>query len=504
MKKGVPAYLRRIVDLLEWVSSFRPDAEVRWRGERIGQWRKLSARWQMEGGAIRLRFSNSGRTSIFRIASAQSASDRVEICLSRSRQKPAEKLEIFMGDARAEERFERRPFPNAVADWARRSFPGSVVDDIKRRPDLAHTISGLFFRMRIRCCGRPILILAAPEDLPAEEYSSALTQALLWISLLQKTRGFREACRICILLPAGQSDTLCHRAAFLDSAAARVEVCQYEALSNGELTVGPAPLPGLPVENTDFRWPVLGPFRWSPLLGRVLDMAPEAIRRYPRFQDYDSLRLWGLEFARVEGTQRDRLEFGVCGSRTELRDDNFDALENLVREILYYRRADSPSPSHPYYRLQAERWLESLILDTVDRLFPELVPQSVYSQIPVYLGRDPGRVDILGADGNGRLVVIELKVAQDPGLPLQALDYWGRVIHHTQQGDFERRGYFAGISISRAQPRIYLVSPVFSFHDTTERVITFMNPDIDVWKIGINEDWRSGVKILRRVRLRCG
>ena len=264
-----------------------------------------------------------------------------------------------------------------------------------------------------------------------------------------------------------------------------------------------ATVPLVPEEDKDFRWPVLGPFRWSPLLEKVLNLAPNLIRRYPRFQDYDSLRLWGLDFARVMGVDRDRICFGVGPVRTELTEDNFDSLRALVREILYYRRADSPDVRHPYYKLQAERWLESLVLDDIPRLFPEMAPESVYSQIPVYLGNDPGRIDILGADRLGTLVVMELKVTADPDLPVQALDYWGRVIQHSNNGDFERRGYFSEVRLNRQHPKIYLVAPVFSFHDSTELLLRYLEPDLEVWKISINEDWRCGVKVLRRLQYRC-
>jgi hypothetical protein len=261
--------------------------------------------------------------------------------------------------------------------------------------------------------------------------------------------------------------------------------------------------PPVAEENKDFRWPVLGPFRWSPCLEQVLNLAPDLIRRYPRFQEYDSLRLWGLEFAQVTGPDRGRVCFGVGPAREELTEDNFERLRSLVQEILFYRRADSPEPRHPFYTLQAERWLEALILEDIPRLFPEMAPESVYSQIPVYLGVNPGRIDILGADRGGTLTVVELKTAADPDLPVQALDYWGRVIRHNENGDFERRGYFSEVRLNRQHPKLYLVSPVFSFHDSTEILLRYLDPDLEVWKISINEDWRCGVRILRKIRYRC-
>jgi hypothetical protein len=258
----------------------------------------------------------------------------------------------------------------------------------------------------------------------------------------------------------------------------------------------------VPLEDRDFRWPVLGPFRWSPLLARVVELAPEVIQRYPKFQDYDSLRIWGLELARVFGPARDYVCYGVGSQQVELSEDKFNDLRSLVEEIIYYRRPDSPAPDHPYYRMQSERWLECLILENVALLFPELIPGSVYPQIPVYLGKVPGRVDILGTDREGNLVVMELKVSEDPDLPLQSLDYWGRVIVHNLSGDFEKRGYFAELRLSRARPKIYLVSPIFSFHDSLERVLHYLDPTLEIAKIGINEDWRCGVKILRRISCR--
>jgi hypothetical protein len=204
------------------------------------------------------------------------------------------------------------------------------------------------------------------------------------------------------------------------------------------------------------------------------------------------------------GPERDRICFGVGEFREELTEISFEHLQSLVSEILYFRGADSPDIHHPYYRLQTERWLEALILEDMPRLFPEMAPESVYSQIPVYLGKSPGRVDILGADCQGTLVVMELKVSVDPDLPLQALDYWGRVIQHNENGDFERRGYFSEIPLNRRRPRIYLVAPIFSFHDSTEMLLRYLDPDLEVWKISINEDWRCGVRVIRRTCFRCG
>ena len=229
-----------------------------------------------------------------------------------------------------------------------------------------------------------------------------------------------------------------HRSRLLNSGRIKVHVWEY---SPG-FEVRKRVVPGSARGRQGFPLAGAGAVPLESAVEKILNLAPALIRRYPRFQDYDSLRLWGLEFARVMGPERDRVCFGVGTQRTDLTEDNFPTLSSLVDEILYFRRPDSPDIRHPYYRLQAERWLEALVLEDVAQLFPEMAPESVYSQIPVYLGKDPGRIDILGADRSGTLIVIELKVAPDSDLPLQALDYWGRVIQHNDNGDFEHRGYF--------------------------------------------------------------
>jgi hypothetical protein len=361
----------------------------------------------------------------------------------------------------------------------------------------------LFLRIHFRQGGKDGLVIAA-DDSAGDEIRRAISQALLWLSALKAKRQLKPVPSICFVVPSDASGILIHRCQYLNRNRIKAEVWACRNESSGNAEIRRVFDPPEPRENKDFRWPVLGPFRWSAPLEKVLNLAPDLIRRYPRFQDYDSLRLWGLEFAQVMGPDRDRICFGVGSLRAELTESNFDSLRSLVQGILFYRRSDSPDTQHPYYRLQAERWLEALILEEVPRLFPEMAPESVYSQIPVYLGKDPGRIDILGADRQGTLVVMELKVAADSDLPVQALDYWGRVIHHSKNGDFEHRGYFSEVRLNRKRPKIYLVSPVFSFHDSTETLLRYLDPDLEVWKISINDDWRCGVKIMRRIQYRCG
>ena len=495
------AYLQRSCMLLELAKSKAEVTRIRWRTADLGSWNSANPRWRVLGGRIRFQFCDQGRLPSYWIASVRQTSWGLNVFLVDPRSPLPEVFEMVW----------EQPTPGSVnpghlwkivRKWLALRFPVHRIVRATKRADLARTLSGSFLRVLFHHGGKNRMLIAA-DAVSEEEIPLAIGQALLWFSTLGEGRRSTLAPTLYFLIPSGTSAVLSHRCQFLNKSRVKSEIWEYRDQAEEDLKIHKAPAPPAPEENKDFRWPVLGPFHWSSQLERVLDLAPALIRRYPRFQDYDSLRIWGLEFAQVTGVERDRVFFGIGTQRTELIEDNFESLRSLVEEILFYRRPDAPDARHPYYRLQAERWLEALVLEDIPRLFPEMAPESVYSQIPVYLGRDSGRVDILGADRQGTLAVIELKVAADPDLPIQALDYWGRVIKHNENGDFERRGYFSEVCLTRQHPRIYLVSPVFSFHDTTELLLRYLEPDLEIWKISINEDWRCGIKIVRRIQYVC-
>jgi hypothetical protein len=483
---------------LELAKSKANEVHIRWGSIDLGSWDAVKPRWSILGERIKFQFLYQGRLMNYWAVSAFQRCGGVCVSLTNSRSTLPDTFEMVW-QVSAARKTDSHQLWKIVTYWLGLKFPGYRTMRVSRRSDLSRTISGSFLRVRFRHGGKERLLIAADSGL-GDEIHQAAGQALLWVSTLMPVLATGKTPALHILVPSGMSAVLFHRCSLFDRGSIRIEVWEYHSNDPEHPLVHRAAAPPPPEEEKDFRWPVLGPFRWSSQLERVLNLAPNLIRRYPRFHDYDSLRLYGLEFAQVAGPERDRVLFGIGQQRTELTDHNLDMLRSLVEEILFFRRPDSPDTRHPFYRLQAERWLESLVLEGILGLFPEMMPESVYSQIPVYLGKESGRIDILGADRDGRLVVMELKVAADPDLPIQALDYWGRVIQHNENGDFERRGYFSEIRLSRRLPKIYLVSPVFSFHDTTELLLRFLPAGLEVWKICVNEDWRSGVKILRRVQ----
>ena len=95
--------------------------------------------------------------------------------------------------------------------------------------------------------------------------------------------------------------------------------------------------------------------------------------------------------------------------------------------------------------------------------------------------------------------MIELKASADLHLPMQALDYWMRVRWHLDRGEFSAAGYFPGVQLRPDPPRLLLVSPCLDFHPTTETILGYFLPDIDVVRIGLAVEWRKGLQIMFRL-----
>lgn len=153
----------------------------------------------------------------------------------------------------------------------------------------------------------------------------------------------------------------------------------------------------------------------------------------------------------------------------------------------------APCPGHP------EAEFEARIRGDIEALDATLYPQPVYGQVAQFAGGDRGIIDLLAADRQGHVAVIELKVNQDIHLPLQALDYWARVQWHLNRGEFAERGYFAGIPLQiDSSPRLLLVAPALDFHPSNETVLRFFSHKIAVERLGVGIEWRQELKVMFR------
>jgi hypothetical protein len=225
----------------------------------------------------------------------------------------------------------------------------------------------------------------------------------------------------------------------------------------------------------------------------------------------------GLEFARIRAgyagnsfNAQEEITFGAGASEASLTAENEDALRELVAR-LFERRHASGDKRDALYRMQPERWLESVLRKEIEALDAHLDAAHVYTQVPAFVAGDRGMLDLLGVLRDGRLAVIELKADEDMHLALQGLDYWVRVRwHHLQgesgglrsvgSGELQRAGYFSGVVLSQESPRLYLVAPALRVHPATETVLRYLSPRVDWEMVALDERWRKKAKVIWRKR----
>jgi hypothetical protein len=252
------------------------------------------------------------------------------------------------------------------------------------------------------------------------------------------------------------------------------------------------------------RFPPVAVAESSETAKRLITLAPEAIDMVIA-RHGETLRYFGLPFARVRRVMgSERLWFGVEGSRRRLLEDKTEnEWTNLLIELLEHRSANASDHHHALYRNAAEAWLESLLRRDITRLDPGLIIAPLHAQFRTARGGVLGvrPVDLLALRRDGRLAVIELKVSEAREHVLQGADYWQRVEAHRRRGHIARARLFGDRKIRNEPPLVYLVAPTLRVHPAFNTLAHSIAPDIEIYRFDINEDWRAGVRVMRRMRV---
>lgn len=140
----------------------------------------------------------------------------------------------------------------------------------------------------------------------------------------------------------------------------------------------------------------------------------------------------------------------------------------------------------------------SMVARDLSRVDLNLHPDLLYKQVFAQSARQRGILDLLTVTRFGRLAIIELKASEKVDLPLQAADYWSRIRQHQQAGDFAHYGYFTGITLQSAPPIVYIISPALHFHPSTDALLRYLSPEIEIIRIGVAESWRRGIRVVMR------
>ena len=253
------------------------------------------------------------------------------------------------------------------------------------------------------------------------------------------------------------------------------------------------------------RFPSVPAATITPQTSAIIAEAPEAID-VVHARHGETLRYFGLPFARVRsllGTER--VWFGVeARSGGCLLDERSRReWEALLRDLRGHRSAAASDQQHAFYRLAAEAWLESILRRDITRLDPGLIIAPLHAQFRTGTGGKLGvrPIDLLALRQDGRLVVIELKVSEDREHVLQGADYWRRVEAHRRRGHIARAKLFGDLKIRDEPPLVYLVAPTLRVHPSFPTLAQCIASDIEIYRFDINEDWRAGVRVMRRLRV---
>lgn len=360
--------------------------------------------------------------------------------------------------------------------------------------------------------GRERIAATAPVvPTRADDAESFLASALLWLARLDERRaGTARVRSLWLASPRSLAEAVRERVPLLrDSIRERVNVLEFDGVESNDECRSLNTLPAPSLEEI-LREPVqrlLHPSSrpWGELTESVVALAPDAID-VVRAHRGETLRFNGLPFARVRSVAgREQLWFGVEGAqrRTPLDDASAHGLLKLVAELRDHRRAAAPERKHTLYRAAPEAWLESLLRRDVTRLDPGLHLAPLHAQFRASRSGTGGArpVDLLAIRRDGRLVVIELKVSEDAALALQGADYWRRVEAHRRQGNITRARLFGDAHVADEPALVYLVAPMLRFHRAFPTLARSVTPEIECYRLDLNEDWRAGVRVVRRQRL---
>src|SRR5436305_5097465 len=252
------------------------------------------------------------------------------------------------------------------------------------------------------------------------------------------------------------------------------------------------------------RFPPVTEAETSERAQQIVSQAPQAID-IVNSRHGQTLRYHGLPFVRLRRVMTsDRVWFGIEGSRRRALDEYHERdWAKLFADLQTYRHEACRDRRHWLYRSAGEAWLESMLRRDITKLDPGLIIAPLHAQFRTSHGGPTGArpIDLLALRHDGRLVVIELKVNEDREHVFHGVDYWRRVEAHRRRGHISSAKLFGEREISDESPLVYLVAPTLRFHPSFRTLAKMIAPDVEIYRFDINEDWRGGVRVVRRERV---
>ena len=403
--------------------------------------------------------------------------------------------------------FVRKEFERGIRDLSREEFrdrlrhllaeqfPDETVESLTVSADLEYSLSGNYVRGILRRGSAHFAVLAVADGESLDTTDNSLTFALLWLERTRHASHRGTIASLRIILPKNTGGAIAHHLRALDPRLT-VELFEHDPLLNVLNKLDARRAGNLDTWLVPHRESESLLQRARPGLESIIALAPKTIRLHASTQGREVwLRFRGLPFARWNDG---RIFFGAGDCQKELNARSRPALRQLMHDLELIRHPLAEDTRHALYRAQPERWLESLVREDVTRVNAALDPRFVYAQVFANTGSEHGILDLLTVTRTRRLAIIELKASEHIHLPLQAADYWLRVRKHLENGDIARYGYFPGIELQQASPLVYLVAPALRFHPSTDALLKYLSPELEVVRVGLAESWRRGLRVVMR------
>lgn len=226
----------------------------------------------------------------------------------------------------------------------------------------------------------------------------------------------------------------------------------------------------------------------------IINIAPEKIDVIFS-KSGETLRFLGLPFARVRRIfGEEKVWFGIEKNRQILSAAGEQSLFELIENLEKYRRPDSPNVRHALFQSAPESWLEAALRRDIKLLDANLILSPVYHQFRA----ERDKIDLLALRRDGRLIIIELKVAPDREMVFQAADYWRKIELQRRKGNLQKAGIFGDLQIADKPTICYLVAPTLSFHTDFKFLSQTISGEIEMHRFNLAENWRETLKVLER------
>lgn len=478
-------------------------------GRACGMVQRGEARFQAAHGRLIFYCVSDRGMEVWRIrAWKKSAGEKLLLEAERRQGRERALLELIpriSATALAEEvSAQRRARSASLAHLARAQLPGATIERISLSQGTGGNQAGAFARILLKHRGTRLYVTGLLNEAQASHVDALLSSTLIWYTRQRQQSRTQLNTRLWIAVEQPCLEPLRQRLALLSHDL-------RQATTIYRIDEGWRSLTKIPLYELE-ELLATGPraristrrIETSREAARIIDRAPHAIDLV-RTRHGETLRYHGLAFARVRRTlKQERVWFGLNPSTRRILDGNTEKeWEHLLSDLAEHRRPDATDRHHALYRQASEAWLEALLRRDITRLDPGLRLAPVHAQFRAAqeARTTPSRpVDLLALRLDGRLAVIELKVSEDREHVLQAADYWRRIEAHRRQGAIGRARLFEEAEIADGPPLVYLVAPVLRFHRSFRTLAASLRREIELYRFDICEDWRRGVRVVRRER----